>query len=275
MNSTFNLREPAFSSLHGRAKISLAVEFAMKQHLSNIVVGLAFMALIASPAEGQFGGLKNAIKKKAAEAVAEKVLGKDADSSAKTGSAAPGTTDATLASPAAPRVKAPTQLEITSDMVTKFTTGLNAEVKLRQSIVKHNACTNDWANSPEAMALLTQFGPAMEKISNSSMSDNQKAAELNRVSAEMEAKKAASELKRCGPVIEVKEDNAIEGVGAAAAGFTQPQYSIMKERIAPFCIALAKGSDQPANSRLILTDAEKTALKPRCSALLVSLKKVL
>ena len=233
------------------------------------------MALTTSPAEAQFGGLKNAIKKKAAEAVAEKVLGKDADSSAKPGTAAPAATDASLATPAAPRVKAPTQLEITSEMVTKFTTGLNAEVALRQSIVKHDACTNDWSNSADAMTLLTQFGPAMEKITNSSMSDNQKMAELNRVSAEMEAKKVASELKRCGPEIQVKEDTSIEGVGAAAAGLTQPQYSIMKERIAPFCMALVKGSDQPANSRLILTDAEKTVLKPRCSALLVSLKKVL
>ncbi|HZK78370.1 MAG TPA: hypothetical protein VFC35_05630 [Gemmatimonadaceae bacterium] len=242
------------------------------QHLSGIVVGLALMALITSPAEAQFGGLKNAIKKKAAEVVTEKVLGKDADSSAKPGSGAPA---ATVAGPAAPRVRVPTQLEITSDMVTKFTTGLNAEVALRQRIVKRDACTTAFASSQESMTILTQYGPALEKISDSKMSDDQKMAELNRISAEMDAKKVALEVKHCGPVIEVNEDSGMEGVGAAAAGLTQPQYSIMKERIAPFCMALAKGSDQPANSRLILTDAEKTALKPRCSALLVSLKKVL
>lgn len=245
------------------------------QHLSGVVVGLAFMALATSPAEAQFGGLKNAIKKKAAEIVTEKALGKDADSSAKPGSAAPAATEATVAGPAAPRVRVPTQLEITSDMVTKFTTGLNAEVALRQRIVKRDACTTALASSQESMTILTQFGPALGKISDSKMSDDQKMAELNRVSAEMDAKKVALEVKHCGPVIEVKEDSGMEGVGAAAAGLTQPQYSVMKERIAPFCMALAKGSDQPANSRLILTDAEKTALKPRCSALLVSLKKVL
>jgi coproporphyrinogen III oxidase-like Fe-S oxidoreductase len=68
-------------------------------------------------------------------------------------------------------------------------------------------------------------------------------------------------------------DVQYEGIGAAAGGFTQPQYSMLKERIAPYCQAIAKGGSAPADARLVYTDDEIQAMKPRCSALLVAIKK--
>jgi hypothetical protein len=123
------------------------------------------------------------------------------------------------------------------------------------------------------MNVMAASGPELEKISNSNASDDKKMAEMQRVSAGIKARQDSFEVKKCGPEVEAMTDVQYEGIGAEAAGFTQPQYGMLKERITPYCQAIAKGGSAPADARLVYTDEEMQAIKPKCSVLLVAIKK--
>ena len=65
-----------------------------------------------------------------------------------------------------------------------------------------------------------------------------------------------------------------EKVGQKAAGLTERQYAILKERIVPFCAAaVASGPGELRIARgYVYTTAEMEALRPRCATLLPALR---
>jgi hypothetical protein len=67
---------------------------------------------------------------------------------------------------------------------------------------------------------------------------------------------------------------AHERIAAETSSFSHSQYARLKERVLPYCLARAKGSDTPSDARLVYTDEEMAAMRPRCAALLVTLKKL-
>ena len=116
-------------------------------------------------------------------------------------------------------------------------------------------------------------GPALEKVSDSNMSDDKKLAEMQRIGAVLQKKEAAFLEQKCGVAVERLEQSEYEAIGAEAGGFTPAQYAVLKERIHPFCESAAKGGSGGAN--LVFTDAEIAVITPRCSALLPAIKKSL
>jgi hypothetical protein len=124
-------------------------------------------------------------------------------------------------------------------------------------------------------AVLMSAGPEMTKLSDSNMSDEKKMAAFQQIGATLEKKKTDLQVKRCGEEIAALTAVEYEAAGAEAGGFTQPQYSMIKERVVPFCTAVAKGTDQATDKRLVYTDSEKAAMKPYCPAMLAALKKIL
>jgi hypothetical protein len=124
-------------------------------------------------------------------------------------------------------------------------------------------------------AVLMSAGPEMTKLSDSNMSDEKKMAAFQQIGATLEKKKKDLQVKRCGEEIAALTAVEYEAAGAEAGGFTQPQYSMIKERVVPFCTAVAKGTDQAADKRLVYSDSEKAAMKPYCPAMLAALKKIL
>jgi hypothetical protein len=124
------------------------------------------------------------------------------------------------------------------------------------------------------MNLLMSFTAQLGKAGDEKLTPEQQMAELTRINEEMEAKRKEMEVKRCGEAAETMTPIQYEAVGAEAGGFTQPQYGLLKEQFAPFCSAAAKGEGLPPNSTLVFTEDEMTAMRPRCTALLASLKKI-
>ena len=235
------------------------------KYFFRIGLSLALIAVVPFQAHAQFGGIGKAIKKKAVDAV----LGKEGKDTAKTADSSPSSNE----SSSSPSARTPIRIAITSDVIDKFLVGLSAEQSKRSVVVKRNACVRAAQGTTEFMNVMAASGPELEKISNSNMSDDKKMAEMQRISAGMKARQDSFETKKCGPEVETMTDVQYEGIGAEAAGFTQPQYGMLKERIAPYCQAIAKGASAPADARLAYTDDEMQAIKPKCAALLVAIKK--
>lgn len=63
-------------------------------------------------------------------------------------------------------------------------------------------------------------------------------------------------------------------VGAAAAGVTPRQYFVLKERVRPFCEAIAAGQAPSNDLTLSYMPSETAAIRPRCSTLLPALKQI-
>jgi hypothetical protein len=61
-------------------------------------------------------------------------------------------------------------------------------------------------------------------------------------------------------------------VGATAGGFTPRQYFVLKARVRPFCEAIAAGQAPSDNLVLSYMPSEAAAMRPRCSAILPTLK---
>lgn len=63
-----------------------------------------------------------------------------------------------------------------------------------------------------------------------------------------------------------------DAVGAQAGGFTPRQYFVLKARLRPFCDAVAAGQMPPNDLKLSYMPTEAMAIRPRCAALLPTLK---
>lgn len=65
-----------------------------------------------------------------------------------------------------------------------------------------------------------------------------------------------------------------EKVGQKAAGLTERQYAILRERVVPFCTAAGAGGsgELRIDGGFIYSTAEVEALRPRCAKLLPALR---
>jgi hypothetical protein len=63
-------------------------------------------------------------------------------------------------------------------------------------------------------------------------------------------------------------------LAAGAAQMTPRQYEVLKQRVVPFCQAVAKGADRPADTRLPYMPLEAEAIRPRCKSLLAPLESI-
>ena len=237
--------------------------------VSVLAVGALLTAMSASPAQAQFGGLKKAIKKKAIEAVEGKTDDKKSDQSADESSSS------SVSASSSPASRPSSYLEIDADVLSRFSTAVEAETAKRAGRSQRMKCVAGLENTPEMQAILMSAGPEMTKLSDSNMSDEKKMAAFQQIGLNLEKKKQEFQVKRCGEAVPELSAVEYETAGAEAGGFTQAQYSMVKERVVPFCTAVAKGSDQAADKRLVYTDSEKAAMKPYCSAMLVALRKIL
>lgn len=63
-----------------------------------------------------------------------------------------------------------------------------------------------------------------------------------------------------------------EAIAAPMGGFTPRQYWVLKERVRPFCDAVAAKQPPPDNLTLSYMPSESAAIRPRCAELLPSLQ---
>lgn len=262
--------DPGIHYDYRRSFFFAPVEVVMRvRYLIRVATALVLASTISTPAEAQLGKLGSAIKKKAKEAASDAVLGKEETKQAESAPAAKGSTPATAKAPAPP-----VRVAIDSDVIDRMMKGMAAESAKRQVKVTYDACEKTAGSSQEFMSLMQSFGPQMEKANDDKLSDQQKMEAAQRLAVDMEKKQKAFLEKRCGVEPGEMTVGQYEVFGAAAAGLTRPQYGMLKERIAPFCTAAAKGGSVPANAQLVYTDEEMAALRPRCTALLASIKKL-
>lgn len=222
----------------------------MRPTFLRIAVVLTLGVSISAPAQAQFGKLGDAVKKKAKEAVTGKEDPK----------------------PAAAPAAAP-QLAISADVLDRFTKGLTAEAVRRGAYVKRDECAQSSVQSPEYMTMLAAQGEDMSTRIKDNMTDAQKTAEMSKIGQEMLVKQHDFVAKKCGPEFPPASTGSFETVGSGASGFSVLQYAELKERITAYCEAVARGSDTPANSRIVFTVTETQAMRPRCSGLISALKK--
>lgn len=226
----------------------------MKHTFLRITVVLALGVSISTPAHAQFGKLGDAVKKKAKEAV----TGKEDPKPAAAPAAAP---------PAAP------QLAISADVLDRFTKGITAEAARRGAYVKREKCAQSSVQGTDYMKMLAAQGEDMSTRIKDNMTDAQKTAEMSKIGQELEVKQHDFVAKKCGPEFPPASTASFETVGSDASGFSVLQYAELKERITAYCEAVARGSDTPANSRIVFTVTETQAMRPRCSGLMSALKK--
>jgi hypothetical protein len=250
------------------------------------IVGLSLLAgcvasALPSAADAQLGG---ALKRKLQERVAETVVGTALGGSAPNGSES-GATRSTAV------------LEITPEVLDRLEKALAAEAVARESVARERGarltreqyweCRDSLQHTDEGEEIRDRY---MSEVAGAS-SDTQAMAAAERMEQAMERLATA----RCGgnPTTDKPEElqalNArIEAAGAQAGGFnldgdaastgrqggtggitTSREYSILKERIAPFCRAPER------TGRYVYSASEQAALRPRCEPLMAALNQTL
>lgn len=230
---------------------------------AGLLLAAAIIALPA-PADAQLGGLK----KKVAKAVA-------GATGAETEAAAPAASGNTR-SPYNEWV-----LEMTDEVLDRVEKGLVAESARRREVVamlekqpsreEYEQCQARAAMLPEMQKLIEEYMADMEKANGNNDA-------IMKVAERMDARSKAFYARECGEVLgsdriqELQKES--ESIGAGAAGMTDRQYAIVKERIAPFCTAGDQmvrdgaGATVPGDGEdYVYSAAEIEALTPRCDVL--------
>jgi hypothetical protein len=201
----------------------------MKTSVRCIPGALASLLLLSfalsAPALAGLGSLKDKVKKKAQEAAGVKP--KDAPAK---GTESGGDGDR----PGSRYSK--NVLEITAEILAGFEKGLNAEIAKRQEFVK----ARGKKKTPEQYqkCLMDFIQSAEGQKSNAAYRDAAATQDITKIQAAADALKAAM-AAHCGPdpndhSAEDAEKQKITAAGYTAAGLTEFQYSIIKERLAPF-----------------------------------------
>lgn len=261
--------------------------------LGGLVAAVAVLALTATPAQAQFGRLKDAIKKKAVDAAATAAGVKDTSSSSSSSSASAGSR-ATVSTPtgghpathATPQASAAIYggnvLEMTPDVLDRFAQALNAEAahekqaKIAEARLlppdKRSACTlHLYQTSAERQRMQKEYEAAMKK---QDMAGMQKAG--NEI--------MAFENEHC-PARNANSVQALHKLPPdvlTSANLTSVQYAVLKERVAPFCrsapTATAEGARIQGRGNNVFyaySATEVNALQPRCKTLMPVLQPLL
>ncbi len=215
--------------------------------------GLAVVLAMAlpAPASPQLGKwVKKAIKQKIADKVEQTVLGTDSSTATSPAAGSLGAAPSGSRVGALPAKKGPGPvfneytLEITPEVLAKLEKGLAAEAVDRKAVAQEIAkipskevfdkCHQRVSASPEGQKVYQAYVATLQGTDQQLMA---KSEERNRVAKQMDELYTA----RCG-LSGQKADDARdelrrrpEKTGLAASGLTEYQYSILKERIVPFC----------------------------------------
>lgn len=238
-------------------------------------VGLVTTLLAVAPptADAQIGALKNRVRKAVGEAVA------GGRAAAGVPASVPG------AARGAGSVYNEHVLEMTPEVLDRLGTALAAESAARQEVTRlaatvlteegFESCMAGLGTDAEAIRLLTDYG-ARAKAHTTNPSD--RAAEEAYKSAQTAL--GAHAERKCGPQPSRFTSQELprlqrQAVARAreAGQFTESQYSILKERLAPICSAVPGGPGElkiPGRGKEIFwvyTAAEVEGLRTRCAAL--------
>jgi hypothetical protein len=208
--------------------------------IQPMITFLAALALLAqaAPAEAQIRErIKRATAAKAASAVAERALGGSAE---------------TPGAPGSPRFDEAV-IEITPDLLERFTAGLAAESAEREEIPRlrralpepeeHDRCLDGLERDPTYQSL-------MRRADDSAADDDAFREYI---------------VEKCGDD-ETSLQERPARMGRKAAGLTTRQYAVLKERVVPFC------SNPGRTGGFVYSRTEAEALRPRCDALLPVLR---
>ena len=233
--------------------------------LRSAALALVIGTALPVPASSQIGGL---IKKKVKQTIEQTRVGTDTASKASAARAhGPSFDEATL--------------EITPALLDRFEKGVTAEAAERKDVDRRIAkflprdafekCEQSLMKTPEAQAAYREYtgmlkGTDQEAMRKASEGYGQRLAEITR--------------PKCGPSpseAEIMKGDLLGGpekVGQKAAGLTERQYAILKERILPFCTAaVASGPGElRIDGGFVYATGEMEALRPRCAKLLPALR---
>ncbi len=247
--------------------------------LRSAALALGIAAALPAPASPQIGGF---IKKKLKQTIERNIGGSDT-ASASAAAPAPATS---TGSPS--RVRKGTResfgptfsesmLEITPDLLDRLEKGLGAAVAERKAgeaktakFLSHDAylkCTMTLGGSPEAKAAYREYvgmlkGSDMEAMRKASEWYGKRMGEIARPKCGPDPNEA-SEIRR---QLRDRPDQVAQEV----SGLNESQFSILKERIIPFCKA-AGAAGTTVEGGYIYTAGEVEALPPRCAKLMAAL----
>jgi hypothetical protein len=241
------------------------------------MLGAAALSLVALPAQAQFGGLKERLKQKVAEKAVDRAVEKSgiapaADADSVHASPAPSAAPARAGKPGPTAARAtqpqePTVLPLTDAVLDRFAAALEAERTERaaaaqrkavqdQKGAKYSECMVNAVSSPEYMKAGEHMQAAADKN------------DMTAYTAALDEQLGVIKTK-CGeqPTFE-DGDRAVREKALEVGRFSSYQYSVLEERILPFCrIRGRRNLEVKMDSRLVYTDEERAALEPRCGAL--------
>ncbi|HEX6534873.1 MAG TPA: hypothetical protein VF041_09750 [Gemmatimonadaceae bacterium] len=238
-----------------------------------IVIAAAVAIAAPTSAHAQFSGLKNKLKKKV-EAAAGVKDGDSASGDRGADRASRRGATASAPGPSGPRFD-DRILEMTPEVLERLASSLEAERRGRADAAralspetrqKFQACEQQVLTSPEAAKILERFSAANER---QDMAASRK---------ESEALNALRDRK-CGmdPSTGAFRDSVTTATTQAtlrAGRFTPEQYSLLKERVTPFCKGAVQevgdGARVGGSGReiyYVYSKREVEALRPRCGEL--------
>lgn len=255
--------------------------------LGGLAVAIAVLTVSATPAQAQFGRLKDAIKKKAVDAAATAAGVKDSSSgsSASSGSSSGSGARTTVSASAAGRtssIYSSRVIEMTPDVLDRFTQALNAEA----------------AHGKEAKAAEAKLLKA-DKLTDCRVHLYQTSAERQRMQKDYEAamqKQDMASIQKATIEISAFENehcpawspNAVQALHKlppevlTSANLTAGQYAVLKERIVPFCKLAPTANENGARIQgsghdvfYAYSAAEVNALQPRCKTIMPVLQPLL
>ena len=240
------------------------------------VLALAATTLAAAPAEAQLGGLKARLKQKAAETIADKAVDKAAGAvpggagPAAAPVAAPAAAPSGGATPPADAAKAeePSVLPLVDANLDRLVAALAAEGEARREAAQAKAAYEKARDAHGTCFANVMQTPEYQKLGAKA----QALVDANDIPAAhkvLTEEQPAMIAKACGEAPEYSEPrDAIRKKALAAGRFTDWQYSVIEERVLPYCQIAARGSHYlKRDVRLVYTAEEEAALQPRCAAL--------
>jgi hypothetical protein len=207
------------------------------------------LAVVALPAEAQLGRLKQAVKDRVESAV-----------TGETPAAAQST-----ASPAGRPLYNADVLEMSAEVLDRLARALDAEHEARSGPDRYTACVQEVIQGPEMLALLDTLERETEAARNER--EEQAAVERHTARTQRLLNQKCSHLQSGG---------SASDTGRNAGQFSERQYSVLKERVKPFCSNAAALRATEAGGRVgnyAYSSGEVEVLRPRCAALLPKLER--
>jgi hypothetical protein len=244
------------------------------------VLAAAALSLAAPGAQAQFGGLKERLKQKVAEKTVEKAAERGglapeagADSTRGAAPAAPAAASPRARAASEPAARStqpeePVVLPLTLAVLDRYAASLEVERVEREAAAQrrkveeqkgaeYSACMVDAMSSPGYMKASEHMQAAADK--------NDMKAYAAAVDEQMGAIRA-----KCGEQPTYEDPaRAIHAKALEAGHFSERQYTIVEERVLPFCKIKGRGGFgyEKLDPRLVYSDEERSALTSRCDAL--------